>query len=309
MGLVSTTERYLFRPSLWGQLISYSLLPLTLIYCFIAWLRFKLVSLKDYDIAVVSIGNLVVGGSGKTPFTIAVAKKFEKSVIVLRGYKRKSSGLYVVSNCGEIFENVNISGDEAMLYAKSLPNSIVIVCEDRVEGIKKAKELGASIVFLDDGYGKHFIKKLDFILHSETSNSFCLPSGPYREKLWRGKEAIVLKEDNEYFRKVTILNSSSKMLLITAISKPWRLDRWLPDNVIDKKYFPDHYMFEKSEVGELFKKSGATSILTTQKDAVKLENFDLPLSIMELDIEVSTDIISLIKTYKKSCKEDYAKEN
>ena len=309
MGLISTTEQYLFRPSLGGLLISYLLFPLSLIYCFIAWLRFKLVSEKDYDIAVVSIGNLVVGGSGKTPFTIAVAKKFENSAVVLRGYKRKSSGLYVISNGGKIFEDVSVSGDEAMLYAKSLPNSIVIVSEDRVDGIKKAKELGASIVFLDDGYGKHFIKKLDFILHSETKNSFCLPSGPYREKLWRAKDAVVLKEDNEYFRSVTILNSSNKMILITAISKPWRLDRWLPNNVIEKKYFPDHYMFEKSEVSELFKKSGATSILTTQKDAVKLENFNLPLSIMELDIEVSADIISLIKTYKKSCKEDYAKEN
>jgi len=292
-----------------GQLISYSLLPLTFIYCFIVWLRFRLVSVKDYGITVVSIGNLVVGGSGKTPFTIAVAKKFENSAVVLRGYKRESSGLYVISNCGEIFENVSISGDEAMLYAKSLPNSIVIVSENRVEGIEKAKKLGASIVFLDDGYSKHFIKKLDFILHSETKNSFCLPSGPYRERLWYNKEAIVLKEDNEYFRKVTILDSSNKMILITAISKPWRLDRWLSDNVIDKKYFSDHHMFEKSEISEIFEKSGATSILTTQKDAVKLENFDLPLSIMELDIEVSDDIISLIKTYKKNCKEDYAKEN
>ena len=309
MGLISTTEQYLFRPSFGGLLISYLLFPLSLIYCFIAWLRFKLASQKDYAIAVVSIGNLVVGGSGKTPFTIAVAKKFENSAVVLRGYKRESSGLYVISNGGKIFEDVSISGDEAMLYAKSLPNSIVIVCEDRVDGIKKAKELGASIVFLDDGYGKHFIKKLDFILHSETENSFCLPSGPYREKLWSGKDAVVIKEDSEYFRNVTILNSSKSMILITAISKPWRLDRWLPDNVIEKKYFPDHHMFDKGEVIELFKKSGATSILTTQKDAVKLENFNLPLSIMELDIEVSTDIISLIKTYKQSCKEDYAKEN
>jgi len=257
----------------------------------------------------VSIGNLVVGGSGKTPFTIAVAKKFEKSAIVLRGYKRKSSGLYVISNGGEIFEDVNISGDEAMLYAKSLPHSIVIVSEDRVEGIKKAKELGASIVFLDDGYGKHFIKKLDFILESDTKNSFCLPSGPYREKLWRGKDAIIIKEDEDFFRKVSILDASEKMILITAISKPWRLDKWLPSTVIEKKYFPDHYAFEKKEISEIFERSGATSIVTTPKDAVKMEGFNLPLSIMELDIEVSADIISLIKTYKITSKDNYAKEN
>lgn len=305
MGLENTVEEYLFKPSLRGRILSYLLLPLSLLYCFIAWLRFILSNIKDLEVPVVSVGNLIVGGSGKTPLTIALARRFDKSAVVLRGYKRKSSGLYVISDGENILEHVDVSGDEAMVYAKSLPNSIVIVSEDRVAGILRAKELGAKIVFLDDGYGKHFVKKLDIVIETKTQNSFCLPSGPFREKLWFGKDAILLQEDRDFFRQVTIKESSEEMILITAISKPWRLDQWLPKNVIEKKFFPDHYAFSKEELLDIFKKSGAKIVLTTQKDAVKMEGFGLPLSIMELDIEVSGDIISLITTYK----ENYAKEN
>ena len=74
------------------------------------------------------------------------------------------------------------------------------------------------------------------------------------------------------------------MLLVTAISKPKRLDKFLPKSVIGKIYFADHHYFSKNELEKLIKKYNATSILTTQKDEVKMREFNLNISIMELEI-------------------------
>ena len=247
-----------------------------------------------------------MGGSGKTPVTIALAKQHEHSAIVLRGYGRASSGTIVVSDGEKILVDVSTSGDEAMLLAKSLPKAFVIVATNRKEGIIKAQELGAQVIWLDDGYSKHFIKKFDVLLEPATKAylPFCLPAGPYREKLWKGKQALIVQEERDFAREVTVVDPTKKMLLITGISKPWRLDPYLPDSVIEKVYFPDHYAFTKEELDELVVKHQATSILTTQKDAVKMESFGYKLSILDLSIKVDGTITKKIDNYIKenACK-------
>ena len=82
---------------------------------------------KSYAVPIVSIGNLIVGGSGKTPFVITLAKQYSNATIISRGYGRQSKGLVEVSKRGKILSNVFNSGDEAMLMATSLPNASVIV--------------------------------------------------------------------------------------------------------------------------------------------------------------------------------------
>ncbi len=286
------TEDYLFRPNFLQRVISFSLLPLTFLYCLIVISKRAFSKPKNFDIPIISIGNLIVGGSGKTPFTIALAKRYENLAIVLRGYKRKSKGLMVVSKRGKILTDVQTSGDEAMLYAKLLKNASVIVSENREEGIKKAKELGCKIVFLDDGFSKAKIKKFDILLKSGNyKNSFCLPSGPFREpKSFEKFASLILQENIDFKREVKIKNPTQRMILITAISKPKRLDSFLP-KVVEKIYFPDHYNFKKEEIVKLIQKYNASSILTTQKDAVKMEKFNLPLSILELEIKIEEKIL------------------
>ncbi len=285
-------EDYLFHPNLLQKIISFSLLPLTFLYCLIVILKRAFLKPKNFDIPIISIGNLIVGGSGKTPFTIALAKRYENPAIVLRGYKRKSKGLMVISKRGEILTDVQTSGDEAMLYAKLLKNASVIVSENREEGIKKAKELGCKIVFLDDGFSKAKIKKFDILLKSKSyKNSFCLPSGPFREpKSFEKFASLILQENIDFKREVKIKNPTKRMILITAISNPKRLDSFLP-KVVEKIYFPDHYNFKKEEIVKLIQKYNASSILTTQKDAVKMEKFNLPLSILELEIKIEEKIL------------------
>jgi len=295
-------EAYLFYPtSLFQRLLSYLLLPLSVLYCAIV-LSKRFFARKQklfFTLPIVSIGNLTVGGNGKTPFCIALAKEHSNIAIILRGYGRKSHGLILVSDNGQIMCDAMASGDEAMLYAKSLPEVTVIVSEDRVEAIRFAKKRGVKIIFLDDGFSKSYISKIDILLkpNPEPRNGFCLPSGPYREPkfLYRYADMIV-SEGNDFVRHVEVLNASERMLLVTAISKPSRLDAYLPENVIGKISFEDHYMYTEKELETLLLEHNATTILTTQKDAVKMATFDIPLSILKLEIEIFPETLAKINT-------------
>lgn len=289
-------EGYFYRPSLLQRLLSFVLLPASWLYCFFAWLRYGLSVPVPYGIAVVSIGNLTVGGSGKTPLVSALALRYTKPAIVLRGYGRRSRGLVVVRDETGIVCDVDESGDEAMLYAQNLPHAIVIVSEKRTEGILRAKAMGCEVVFLDDGYGKHTIQKLDLLISVETSNPFCLPSGPYRERLWRGKEVVVIDENRSFIRKVHVENPTEKMVLVTAIARPERLDPYLPV-VFEKRYFEDHHFFTKQELEAIIAETGATSLLVTQKDFVKIAAFKLPITRLLLELDLSAELINTVEEY------------
>ncbi|HAC71053.1 MAG TPA: tetraacyldisaccharide 4'-kinase, partial [Arcobacter skirrowii] len=196
--LILWLENYLFFPNSFQKILSYLLLPLSFIYLLVILFKRLKASKIDFNIPIVSVGNLTIGGSGKTPITIELAKNFKDVCVILRGYGRESKGLFVVSLKGEIKVDVKTSGDEAMLLASTLKNATIIVSEDRVEAIKKAKELDCKIVFLDDGFSKYSIKKFDILLKpkDEPTNSFLIPSGAYREpKSFYKKANLVLKED------------------------------------------------------------------------------------------------------------------
>ena len=259
------------------------------------YLRFKLQTPHDFGIKIIGVGNLTVGGSGKTPLVSALAKYYEKPAIILRGYGRDSSGMIVVKDANTVLCDVKTSGDEAMIYAKKVPNAVVIVSEDRKVAIDKAKEMECKVVFLDDAYSKHDIKKTDILIEVESANGHCLPSGPYRERLWEAKEVVLLKEGVDFHREVKLVNAREKMSLVTAIARPSRLDRFLPE-VVDKHYFEDHHSFTKEELEEILKSDKSESLLMTFKDYVKCEDFNLPISLLDLDIRLSEKVESKIKS-------------
>ncbi|MGA9047003.1 tetraacyldisaccharide 4'-kinase [Sulfuricurvum sp.] len=294
-------EGYLYHPSWVQKILSFFLLPLSWLYCWIAYLRYRRSVPKSFGIPVVSVGNLTVGGSGKTPVVIELAKQFDKPAIVLRGYGRKSHGMVVVKDKSTILCDVIKSGDEAMLYAQLLPHATVIVSEIRERGIAEAASMGCEVVLLDDGYGKHSIDKLDLVIDVVTPNRFCLPSGAYREKLWSDKRVVMLQEGRTFKRSVTIQNPTEKMVLVTAIARPQRLDPFLPE-VIEKVYFEDHHFFTQGELEMIVERTGATSLLVTSKDLVKMSSFKLNISVLELSIELNETIITTVKDYVNAAK-------
>lgn len=295
-------DLYFYKPLWWQKIIIFLLLPLSCFYCVIALLKRKFSFKVDFGIPIISVGNLVVGGSGKTPFIIEIAQFYahKKVAIISRGYKRKSKGLVVVSKEGELLCSQEEAGDEAYLIACSLRNASVIVCKKRKDAIRKAIEMGCEIVFLDDGFRFNF-QKLNIVLKPklEPYYPFCLPSGMYRE--WRGaygEADLVVNEGVDYTREVGIENPSERMLLVTAIANPMRLDEFLP-SVVGKVYYPDHSRFDFEVLKREFLKYQATSLLITSKDAVKLEGLDLPLSLLQLRLQIDSKVIEKINTYLK----------
>ena len=265
-----------------------------------------------FGIPIISVGNIIIGGSGKTPVTIKLASKYEDVCVVLRGYGRASKGLFVVSLNGKILVDVKTSGDEAMLLANSLEKATIIVSEDRIKAILKAKELGCKIIFLDDGFSKYQIAKFNILLRpkDEPTNIFCLPSGGYREpKGFYAQADIELLEGSDFKRVITIKKDDiecelpSKTVLITAISKPKRLLEYLPKD-IQMISFPDHYDFTNEDIKDIQEKYKDYSFITTGKDFVKLEKFKLKnLYLMDLDIKINEKIdFSLMNEYIESFK-------
>jgi len=301
--LIQNIESFLIHPGPLGLGVALLFLPLSFTVCLIAIFKRLFIKSMTPQIPVISIGNLTVGGSGKTPLTIALAKEYTNTAIVLRGYKRQSKGAICISHQGKILCDVAKSGDEAMLYAKFLPNATVIVSEDRLQGIQKALEYGAKSVFLDDGFMKFHIKKFDILIRPNPKPTlpFCLPSSAYRAPLFFEKYAnLILEENRDFSRNVTVKNPTKRMVLVTAIANPKRLKPYLPKDLIALYMYEDHYAFTKSELEKIILKHNATSLLITSKDAVKMESFGLPLSLLELNLHVKPQIIQAVKDYISS---------
>ncbi len=303
-------EDYLFFPNTFQKIISFLLLPLTFIYMLIILIKRAMAKPIEFGIPIISIGNIIVGGSGKTPVTIKLASKYENVCIILRGYGRASKGLQIVSLNGKIQVDVKTSGDEAMLLANSLPKATIIVSEDRIKAIFKAKELECKIIFLDDGFSKYKISKFNILLRpkDEPTNIFCLPSGGYREpKGFYAQADIELLEGTDFKRVINIKKDGkiselpAKTILITAISKPKRLLEYLPKD-IKMISFPDHYSFTKEDISKIQEENKDYSIITTGKDFVKLKEFKIKdLYLMDLEIEINEKVdFSLMEEYINS---------
>lgn len=303
-------EDYLFFPNTFQKIISFLLLPFTFIYMLIILIKRAMAKPINFGIPVISVGNIIVGGSGKTPVTIKLASKYKNVCIILRGYGRASKGLQVVSLNEKIQVDVKTSGDEAMLLANSLPKATIIVSEDRTKAILKAKELGCKIIFLDDGFSKYKISKFNILLRpkDEPTNIFCLPSGGYREpKGFYAQADIELLEGTDFKRVINIKKDGeiselpSKTILITAISKPKRLLEYLPKD-IKMISFPDHYSFTKEDILRIQEENKDFAIITTGKDFVKLKEFNIKnLYLMDLEIEILENVdFTLMEEYINS---------
>ncbi len=299
--IVSFFERLFFKPTIFDWFFILILAPISIIYGLFMLFRRLLTIRENFKIPIISIGNLMVGGSGKTPFLISLASKYKDSYIILRGYGRESRGLIEVSSRGKILTDVFSSGDEAMLMAKELPNLSIIVSENRKEAIKLAKKRDAKVIFLDDGFNRVEIKKFEILLFPKEINNYLpFPAGGFREFYFSKSFAdLNLIEDRDFRRVVTIKNSTKRMILVTAISNPKRLEPYLPKNIIKKIYLKDHSYFNRDELKKSLSSLNCTSLLITQKDEVKMSNFNLPLSVMELKLDINSNVFDNVDRYIK----------
>lgn len=179
------------------------LLPFSWVYGLVTYLRnllfkYKLLKVEKVDASVISVGNLSVGGTGKTPhvkFLTNLLRQNFKPAVLLRGYGRKSKGyVYVGENATP--ETV---GDEALLYKKNFGNEVQIaVSESRVKGAKtllKTKK-PPSIIILDDAFQhRHIYRDLDILLIDYNRpfwKDLVLPAGNLREFSFGKNRADIL---------------------------------------------------------------------------------------------------------------------
>ena len=154
---------------------------------------------------VISLGNLTVGGSGKTPLCLALARlllnKGLSPAILSRGYGRKTSASFslpLIVSDGQGPEVPPLeSGDEPWLMASQLPEAKVVVDADRLRAAKAAVDLlGADILLLDDGFQQLKLHADCRILlvpaHNPFGNGAVLPAGPLRERLEANRLAHIL---------------------------------------------------------------------------------------------------------------------
>jgi tetraacyldisaccharide 4'-kinase len=300
---------------------------------------------KRVNAKVISVGNITVGGSGKTPmvmYLIDLLKKEGKKVGVLsRGYRRKSKGYLLVSNGEEILTPVDKSGDE--IYHTVLEHKVpAAVAERRVKGAAKLlKDTGIDIILLDDAFQHRWIYRDTDILIFEQSflnevnimNQSLLPTGNMREPFESVKRAdmiIINRKFSEkaeipenlkdYFKNKRIFTAyfktigfvdlakniqysieefeGQKSLIVSGIARPFSLISILKKTKVDTQnqlIFTDHKNYTHRDIQKIRKRfyiTNANSVVTTQKDAVKLSRFTKELDdidIYYLKIELKMD--------------------
>jgi len=163
-------------------------------------------STRQASLKVISVGNLTVGGTGKTPTVLwlarALAARGHKVGILTKGYKGDNTEITVVGTQGQPVATPDAVGDEAVMLARLFPG-VVIAGRDRGAGAKLARDrFGLDIVILDDGFQHRRLERnVDLLLfhgRRDLSNRWLLPAGPFREPLSAaGRAHIVLVTKDE----------------------------------------------------------------------------------------------------------------
>ncbi len=210
--------------------LSYLLSPLGFIYGLVQVVRrffYRKGWIKSYQskLKVISIGNIVSGGAGKTPFTIYLCKLLQargkKVVVSHRGYKGEYENTTIfISNQEEIFEIALNAGDEPLLLARNLAKTPIVVGKDRRQALKLVEEQypDTDYVLLDDSFQHLRVKHdYDFVVFNSgfgIGNGFVLPAGLLREFLSSLKyvSAIIWNQLDNNHIPAELLNSGKEIV-------------------------------------------------------------------------------------------------
>ncbi len=242
---------------------------------------------------VISIGNLTVGGSGKTPFLILLGELLKQRGIsfdvLTRGYRRQTKGVALVDPEGAARE----FGDEPLLIARKL-RVPVVVGEDRfAAGQFAERKYGPQMHLLDDGFQhRRLARDFDVVLFTaEDARDSLLPAGRLREPvtalaranavvLTEGASARGLPLTQQHVwrvrRDIVLPSLAEPCIAFCGIAKPDKFFDQLRGGGIElrgARSFRDHHPYTAADVRELLalrKQHGATAFVTTEKDAINL---------------------------------------
>jgi tetraacyldisaccharide 4'-kinase len=262
---------------------------------------------------VVSIGNLSVGGSGKTPFVLLLGELLKarglKFDILSRGYGRKTRGVALVDPAGSPRD----FGDEPLLMARRL-NAPIIVGESRhAAGVFAERKFGPQLHLLDDGFQhRSLARDFDIVLVTpEDARDRLLPAGRLREPLssLRRADAVVLTggASPEAFpldqklvwrarRGIVPANVPARPVAFCGIARPKNFVAQLRTAGIEpvaEAFYRDHHAYTDQDIRDLLnlrQRSEADGFVTTEKDAVNLGGYLAalaPLSVVPVKMELA----------------------
>ena len=311
----------LFKPKFWDQkinLLSILFLPFSFIVLVVINLRKLLSKNLSFRIPIICIGNIYLGGTGKTPTSIFLGQQLLKEgknpVIIRKFYSNHK--------------------DEHDLIKSNFSN--MILNKDRVKGINKAEDLNYDVAILDDGFQDYKIKKdVNIICFNQkqlTGNGFIFPSGPLRDSLNSLRQAdivlingannknfekkiLAIKNDLKifysFYRPVNLNDFTNKKLLALAgIANPENFFHLLKENNIDvqkKLIFPDHHIFSEKTIKKIIKKARDNNlkIIMTEKDYHKVKNYNFEnWQFLKVSLEIHER-----EKFLKTIKDLYEKKN
>ena len=289
--------------------IAWLLLPLSLLFCSIVKIRqilyrSKILSSSKLQCPVIVIGNISVGGTGKTPLLIAVCEllkdKGYSPGVISRGYTTNagSSVINVVHqvNGRDTAEQV---GDEPIVIVQKTRCPVVIGQNRAAAGRYLLENNDCDIVLSDDGLQHYKLQRdLEFAVVDSSrkyGNGFCIPAGPLREPVSRLDSVDIVithntghVSDNDaafellFENPINVHNNETRALeafknipchAVAGIGHPQRFFNQLKNNGIDiiEHAFPDHHAFQKED----FSFGDNAAIIMTEKDAVKCKFMEL----------------------------------
>ena len=242
---------------------------------------------------VVSVGNLSVGGSGKTPFVLLLGELLKargiKFDVLSRGYGRQSRGVALVDPSGSVRD----FGDEPLLIARRLSVPVVVGEERYQAGVRAEEKFGAQMHLLDDGF-QHRALARDFdivLVTPEDTRDRLLPAGRLREPLaalgradavvltsGASPESFPVKEKLVWRVRRGIVPRSvpSRPVVFCGVARPKNFVLQLRTAGIEpaaEAFYGDHHAYSEGDIRDLLRlreKSEADGFVTTEKDAINL---------------------------------------
>ncbi len=270
---------------------------------------------------VVSIGNISVGGSGKTPFVIALGQLLADRGIAFdvlsRGYGRSSNEIAVVDPDGSPVQ----FGDEPLLIARRLQAPVIVGADRYQAGLLAEEKFSSKLHLLDDGF-QHRRLHRDFdivLLPAEDQEGSLLPTGRLREPIsaLSRADAIVLFDSQEQSfraktawharRKVELPAAAGRTIAFSGIARPGQFIDGLKSQELEiagTVTFRDHHSYQQSDINRMLalkKQTNANSFITTEKDLInlgRLSSYLSPLLTAQLRIELESPLQALMELLK-----------
>jgi len=279
----------IYKPKFWDKkyhtFFSIILWPISFLYQIVISIKETAASKKKFSIPVICVGNIYLGGTGKTPLSIKIWEIFKdekRPVVLKKNYKNHQDEIELIKK-----------------YCK------ILVSDKRSDGINRAIEKNFDLVIMDDGFQDfEIVKNLNIICFNNQQgigNGYTIPSGPLRENLKSLKKCQIIlingKKNLQFEEKLKIYNNkleffyfnyfiknvnefkNKKLIPFAGIGNPENFFQLLKDshlNIVKEINFPDHYEYKQADLDNLvaMENKYKAKLVTTEKDYLRISPFN-----------------------------------